>query len=247
VLAPDHQRRKFLAAGVLFLLAAIAALSVDMPIARWAHNDGFRQLDDLDRLIVWSEVFAHGAGVGLILLLVLVLDPANRRRVLRVGIMSFGAGLLANGAKFLVTRTRPHAAELDGTAFSTFDFSTIPHSSTVESFPSGHTAAAVGLAIGLSWLYPRGRWMFMLFAVLAAAQRWSNRDHYVSDTLAGAAIACTFAAFVLGKSALQRCCERFEASPRPTLRVVFPNARALPPRKVRIPAQVAATSRRDAA
>jgi membrane-associated phospholipid phosphatase len=85
-----------------------------------------------------------------------------------------------------------------------------PRTHQLQSFPSGHTAAAVGLAIGLAWLYPRGRWMFYAFALIAASQRWANRDHFVSDSCAGAAIATCVAAFVLGGSALQRWFDRFE-------------------------------------
>ena len=45
-------------------------------------------------------------------------------------------------------------------------------------------------------LYPRGRWMFALFAALAMLQRVDAQAHYCSDVLAGAAIGLALAAAV---------------------------------------------------
>jgi membrane-associated phospholipid phosphatase len=210
VLAPDALRRRYLRASIAFVLATAAALWVDLPVARWVDEGGFRRLGDFDSLVIWSEIYAHGVGVSVILLVVFVLDPAHRRHVLRLGVLSLGAGLVANVAKLLVTRERPYLADIGKTSFETFHGGMFPPSHQFQSFPSGHTAAAVGLAIGLSWLYPRGRWMFFTFAAIAASQRWANRDHFVSDSCGGAAIATCVAAFVLGSSAVQRWFDRFE-------------------------------------
>ncbi len=65
--------------------------------------------------------------------------------------------------------------------------------SASQSFTSAHTATAVGLALGLGWLFPRGRWLFVGFAVLVAMQRIVGPYHFVSDTLWGAAIGCLVA------------------------------------------------------
>lgn len=209
MLAPDALRRRYALAAALFALAAIAAIAIDMPVARWVDEGGFRRLHELDSLVVWSEVYAHGVGVSLILVLVYALDPTRRRCLLRLGILSLGAGLVANLAKLFVARSRPYAADLADSALATFH-GTLPTASAWQSLPSGHTATAVGLAIGLSWLYPRGRWLFFAFAALAASQRWANRDHFVSDTCAGAALACLVAAVVLGGSPLQRRLAKLE-------------------------------------
>ncbi|MEX2186892.1 MAG: phosphatase PAP2 family protein [Pirellulales bacterium] len=211
MLAPDPLRRRFLVFSVLFVVATAAALWIDMPVARWVDRDGFRSLGPIDSVVVWSEVFAHGVGVGLILLIVLVLDPDHRRQVLRLGTLSLGAGFVSLIAKYAVSRARPHAANLAGTVLATFHGGVFPTSSAMQSFPSGHTTTAVGLAIGLAWLYPRGRWMFYTFALIAASQRWANRDHFVSDSCAGAAIATCVAAFVLGGSFVQRWFDRYES------------------------------------
>jgi undecaprenyl-diphosphatase len=71
-----------------------------------------------------------------------------------------------------------------------------PYGHALQSFPSAHAATAVGLAIGLSALHPRGRWLFAAFALLAVVQRIEAQAHFSSDVLAGAAVGCAAAAAV---------------------------------------------------
>ncbi|MBM3968035.1 MAG: phosphatase PAP2 family protein, partial [Planctomycetes bacterium] len=59
---------------------------------------------------------------------------------------------------------------------------------TLRSFPSGHTATAVAMAIGLSYVYPRGRVVFFFMALLASFQRLMSGAHYLSDILASVAM-----------------------------------------------------------
>jgi len=191
-MTPAH--KCYLLAAAL-LLAAPAALAIDVPVAAFARED--RLPGDLRKLLTVSEVFAHGLGVLLILATVLVLDPAGRHRVPRVAACAYLPGALALLAKQLIPRVRPAAFDLSQPAWEAF---AAPGRSAgelagyaIESFPSGHTATAVGLAIGLAWCYPRGRWLFALFAFLAAAQRVESSAHFVSDTFVGAAIACLIA------------------------------------------------------
>ncbi|MEM7475000.1 MAG: phosphatase PAP2 family protein [Planctomycetota bacterium] len=66
------------------------------------------------------------------------------------------------------------------------------------SFPSGHAATAVGLAIALSILFPRSAPIFGILAVSACLQRMTSGAHYASDVLAGAAVAFACSAIVLG-------------------------------------------------
>ncbi len=223
MLAPERHRMRFLLLAALFALATGAAFWIDLMVARWADANGFQRLGDLDLLITWSEVFGHGVGVTVILVTVFVLDADHRRYILRLAVLAHGAGLVTAVAKRLVDRTRPMHFDLSRDAIDTFafrfpDFLGDDH----DSFPSGHTTSAVGLAIGLAWRYPRGRWLFFIFALGAAAQRWSYRVHYVSDSCAGAVVACLVAAFVLGKSPLQRWLERFEQKGASTAAVPAP-------------------------
>lgn len=183
----------------MLALLALAALSVDMPLARLVDaSDG---PGDLERLVRLSEVFGYGGTVIVIILVACVLDVRGWRVAPRLVTCALGAGLVADLVKLLlVVRTRPEAADLDGSAGGTF-VSWFPlwaddrlrelgleYSSDLQSFPSAHTATAVGLAVGLSLLYPRGWWLFAILAALAGLQRIHSQSHFLSDVLAGAAI-----------------------------------------------------------
>ena len=202
--------------ATLFALAACAALAIDVPVANW-FRDGWG-LGDVRKMLNLSEVFAHGFGVALILVTVAVLDPWKRPLLLRVTACAFGAGAFAQLAKHLFPRIRPNAFNPPGDVFSSF----VPWGveaqyqaaelgrAAIQSFPSGHTATAAGLALGLSWLYPRGRWLFLGFACLAAAQRITSLAHFVSDACAAAALACLVAGCCLSERGLGQLFTRFE-------------------------------------
>ncbi len=168
-------------------LLGFAALPIDLPLARWFH-DGHCPAE-LGRLLHLSEAYAHGFGVAAILLTVAVLDWRRRALFPRVLATVVGAGLIANLLKMCVTRTRPHAFSLSGTVWQTFgQWLPLNHAhSDFESFPSGHMAAAVALSATLIWLYPRGRWLFVGFALLAGGQRLYSTAHFLSDVVWGAA------------------------------------------------------------
>ncbi len=186
------------ALGAVFAAAAAAALAIDLPLARWwaaGHLPG-----ELRRLVNCSEGFGYSLGVLIILLLVWQLAPRQRRRLPRMALMSLGAGMVASLIKLLVERTRPRAFDLSsGRVWDTFA-GWLPGTSvgsSGQSFPSAHTATAVGLAIALGWAFPKARWTFALVALLVACQRMQERAHFASDVLAGAAIGCFVAALCI--------------------------------------------------
>ena len=184
-----------MAAGC-FILAA-AALPLDVAISRWWTGDSLP--GDVAKFITLAEVFAHGFGVAVLLIAVWVLDVRSRKKLLRLGCSAYGSGLLTHLFKISIGRTRPNEFHLDTGVAGTFvgwlpvwtarDWSQLLDRS-IQSFPSGHTATAVGLAIGLTYLYPRGRWLFTALAIAAGLQRLHANAHFPSDVLAGAGIAC---------------------------------------------------------
>lgn len=146
---------------------------------------------DLNKAIHLTEAFAHGSGVIAILGSLLWIDQKNRAMLLRATILTVCASGLANALKFVFTRIRPHAT-LEG---MTVDESWLPNltgsfwDATHRSFPSGHAATAVALAVGLTMVYPRGRYIFAALGFLACMQRILSKAHYPSDVAAGATIA----------------------------------------------------------
>ena len=85
---------------------------------------------------------------------------------------------------------------------------------TRQSFPSGHMATAVGLAWGLSALYPRGRWLFATLAIFVGCQRLDEGSHYLSDLVFGAAVGSLVAAILLSKNRLSAMLDQREAQRR---------------------------------
>lgn len=204
--------------AALFAICAALALPFDVPVASYFQRDNdWGAIHDLVKL---AEVFAHGFGVACILLTAYVLDVPQRRRMPRIITAVVGAGLSADLIKLMVGRMRPRAQVVDHVwdSFSGWfplfrlEFRDGVSISNCQSFPSGHATVATALAIGLSVLYPRGRWLFAVFAVLGWIQRIESSAHYVSDTLAGAAVACLVCAACLDRYGIGRRFDRWEAN-----------------------------------
>ncbi len=192
--------RSFYFAGAVFAVAAVLALQLDLSVLNFLRQA--RIAGELRKLIMFSEVFAHGLGVSAILATIMVLDPHRLSGLPRMLVCTFGSGMIVNLIKILVGRWRPRDLEFGGVE-DTFagwiptvrvgDLGAM-FDSSIQSFPSGHAATAFGFAVVLGFYYPRGRWLFVAFAALASVQRLYERAHFLSDTLAGAAIGCVVAA-----------------------------------------------------
>ena len=196
---------------VLFVVAGLAALSIDVPAARWVLDNHCPRT--VVQVCSWAEMFAHGLGVLLILITVFVLDPASRRFVPRLAAAALGSGLLADVFKLSLARERPYHFNFQGGVAETFGawFPHLGRDAGTQSFPSSHVAVAAGLAIALAWRYPRGRWLFVVFAILAAGQRLTGKSHFLSDVCWGAATGCLFAPACLPGGLLDRPFARLEA------------------------------------
>jgi membrane-associated phospholipid phosphatase len=196
--------RSFYLVAALLALAVIPTLFLDLTVTRY-----FFELDrsgggELRKAISLFEAFGHGVGVGVIIIAVAVLDRQRFTAARRLIVCAFGAGLVNLVAKLLVGRSRPQvfwATEFPETTRATFrGFAMLftgewadAFRHSLQSFPSGHSATAAGLAVGLTWLYPRGRYLFAALAALAMLQRIQCGAHFPSDTLAGAALGVTVA------------------------------------------------------
>lgn len=167
---------------------AVLALPLDLAVVRWAtsgHLPG-----SVEKAIRLSEAFAHGVGATVILIAVFLLDRANRARIPRLIAGTVLGGLLANGIKLIVSRTRPRAFDLHGNVLDSFSgwFSLGRLPSLQEGFPSAHAATGFALASMLSWRYPAGRTFFFVLAAVSGAQRIVSAAHFPSDVLFGAAL-----------------------------------------------------------
>ena len=163
---------------------------------------------DLTRVISLSEIFAHGFGVVLAAIAIWVLAAAHRRSIPRVVICAIWPAISVHLLKLLFARRRPltylqadgnpkFPDSIDSTwlGFLSDERVNFP-TYAIQSFPSAHTATAWGLAIGLTWLFPRGRGLFFTLAFFASIQRITSMSHWPSDVCWGAAIAFLMAGAV---------------------------------------------------
>jgi undecaprenyl-diphosphatase len=172
---------------LVFLLAAVAALSVDCSLSQWCVAEKCPRF--LNDLLDPFSTFGHAAATFVVLLAIYQLDPSRRRRLWWVLACVLLSAAAANGAKMLLARTRPQDFDFHHGIWATFG-QWLPVESVGQSLPSGHTATAAALALSLVAIYPKGRWLFLFLTVLVACQRIECGAHFLSDVLCGAAISC---------------------------------------------------------
>jgi len=205
---------------LLLALAGLAALWIDVPLALHFRDGerlctlcshfnpaaalGHLALEHcptlLKETIEAAECFGHGSGVAMILLACFLIDLPRRPFLPRVGFACVGASVLANMLKMLIARTRPGSFGFHSSDFADTFGQWLPllqAGAPMQSFPSAHTATATAFAVTLAWLYPRGRWLFALLAVLVGMQRIQGAAHFLSDVAFGAAAGWLVALLVL--------------------------------------------------
>lgn len=201
-------RQRLWAIASSLMIVGCLCLPIDLPIASWVKAHGLPK--EVDRLLDFMEVFAHGTGITTLFIALLAIDRSLRSRpawpgvFVRMAATVITAGICTSTLKAVVERVRPRAADLGTLAsvFGTFGTSALIDGrggADVMSFPSGHAAAAAAFAAALAWRYSDGRWAFAVVALLAALQRVSSSAHYPSDIAFGAAVGLVAASAWLGK------------------------------------------------
>lgn len=180
-------------AGITFLLVPMATL-IDVPIARWFSHDPLpREVGDA---LDFSRVYAHGSGIFLILVGVILLAPECRWCVPRLATLAMGGGAVATLAKMFVMRPRPNTLNLDAATYDyawiwSFDWtlSQIANfDASTRAYPSAYLATATALTVGLWVVLPRGRWLFVALCAGTMLQRLYCGAHFLSDLFGSAAV-----------------------------------------------------------
>src|SRR5215470_832968 len=170
--------------SVLYLDQPVALLMLRTPpwlrdLAEWATRFGRSDLY-LVPLAVVIVLLAFGAHA---------LAGEHRRAAARFWAATMGfiwlsmalSGLVNDVVKLIAGRPRPNIPASTTAPFTFgYDF---------QSFASGHTAIAFGLAFSLGLLWPRWRGPLLLFALAVGASRIILRSHYLADVIGGALIA----------------------------------------------------------
>jgi len=180
--------------GLLLFMAWIG-IWLDVIVAKLANTDTVR--GDVERVFKLSEFFAHGFGIGVVLVGIWLLVPTKRRFLPRLLICVSLPGMIIHAIKILVARKRPlrYFREYPESGWDTWigwmpakDKFALNFDYAFQSFPSAHTATAISFAIVMAWVFPRGRFLFLFLAFMAATQRIVFEAHWLSDVLVGAAI-----------------------------------------------------------
>ena len=177
-------------AGLIALSAM--ALAIDIDITKQRRSDFIS--GDFRRIISLSEIFAHGFGIAIALYLVWALKPEKRRWIPRLAACAILPGLACQFIKLFVGRFRPgqyfpnYADSVEQTWVGILPSGQLNFEYVTQSFPSAHAATAIGLCIGLVWMLPQCRVLFISLAMLASIQRVVAGAHWMSDIFAGAAI-----------------------------------------------------------
>lgn len=157
---------------------------------------------DVHKAIGITEAFAHGFGVIAILACIYFAGDRPFRQIVLVAVIAFTPGVVANLGKFAFERTRPNnyysqRQEVTETPLPEFHLGDTILDNRWRSFPSGHAAVAIGFAIGLAWLFPRGKYAFYSVGVLACFQRAFAGVHFLSDLVAGSCVAIVVSSIIL--------------------------------------------------
>ena len=196
----------------LAISAFVAFFLVDRPLAGLLKTTSLP--DGIDKFLEAAEHFGTFYGHVLAFLLIAALDPAHRRQLVRIAAAAWSAGLAANVIKLFIARTRPKYFDFTsltaGHGFLGFAPG-LPGGSRIQSFPSAHTATAVGFAVALAHVYPKGRGVFYLFAALVGLQRIATSSHFASDVLAGAVVGWLVGHAFMTSNRLTRRFDSFEA------------------------------------
>jgi len=195
----------------LFVVAGLLALVIDVPLSRAMVQD--RALQRLHRFLEMIEPFGQPPAVIAVSLAVLLCGGARRGAGFRIAAGALLSGLAVDVLKLCVARVRPRHYDFQGSVLDTFSgmLRGTSGGSHFQSWPSGHTATAMGFCLALSAVFPKGRWLFRALAALVALQRIEAGAHYLSDTLFAAGIACVVHMLIFGSGPVGKRVDQIEA------------------------------------
>lgn len=127
-----------------------------------------------------------------------------------VAVPSMAAGLIKN----TLGRARPKLFDEAGPV----EFEPFTFDYDYAAFPSGHATTIFALAAGLAILWPRARVFLLAAAAWVAATRFLIGSHYLSDTIAGAALGWFAVHLLRDRLAVRRLVFEKDAQGAPVLR-----------------------------
>ncbi|TLU85891.1 MAG: phosphatase PAP2 family protein [Chlorobium sp.] len=168
--------------ATIILLCIFSYNVADITTALWFHALGTTWLYELFGIITFfGDSLAYLLG-GMILY---IFFRKKKTHVAYAGLFLFTtvavSGLSADLVKFICGRARPNLyfdQHLYGFAFFQLE-------KAWTSFPSGHSATALSVAMVVVLLYPRWKTIALFAGFMVAFSRIVLAQHYISDVLAG--------------------------------------------------------------
>jgi membrane-associated phospholipid phosphatase len=192
--AAGYPRLNLLGAAIICLsLLAIVTACYDASIASWVFHEN---LPRAIKQAVWIKIVKAPGNYyqGTLPIAAVAWFIAGRRRggyaAALILLNGIPVGLFYTLGKWAVGRPRPYTS---AQGLQPFEFHPFNHgirglwtAAHNQSFPSGHACLAFATAASLSFLWPRGGWLFFLLASLVGIERVLENAHYASDVVAGA-------------------------------------------------------------
>jgi lipid A 4'-phosphatase len=189
--------RRLLALTGLVLFEAISIIWIDRPLAGFFHQNGKVLKPFFEDVQPFGIGYPYLVVSGLAFAVMRWGDRWGKLRpwgaTLRAAAIVPGfifaavaaSGIAVDLLKVVIGRTRPTLLFSGGT----YDFNGFGLRADDWSFPSGHAATAAAVATALWCLWPRPLYLYVAAAALVALSRVWTSAHYLSDVIAGAAIA----------------------------------------------------------
>lgn len=163
-----------------YLVLGVAALASDRQTVKW-----FRVPEKGEEKSEFAKTFSTvGSGEVIVpaIALMYVVGKGHERDTAKLWAAAIGnATLWTQGIKLLAGKERPNRSEGRIVYHGPGGFRN-------DSFPSGHTAAAVSSAIVLGHQYPRYKSLFYATALAVGVARIEGRNHWPSDVYWGAGV-----------------------------------------------------------
>jgi membrane-associated phospholipid phosphatase len=173
---------------LLWLAAIVVAGIFDARVANWARVSGIEGF--LRDHKVFRESIKAPGFFGFTAIVVLPIVIWRHRAHLLAGLFALLATATSASNqlfKWIAGRTRPFKPPDGSEQLVPFELHPFAGGKNL-CFPSGHACLAFATAATLAILWPRWRWVWYALATIVAVERFMENAHWLSDTIAGAAL-----------------------------------------------------------